>query len=157
MRHEGQQYTVMGELQLGCDGPCSDDRQARDLAPMHHAVVKDKWRLGAERPEESRQSHGRSTWCMIRARVYGGWDGDEDGVGQIKEEGDGMLERLKALKLGGGWTGVDIVADLSVWASKPEAPLVQMNGGDGCTWRRLEACIKMKQKSWRRRVRPVLR
>ena len=54
---------------------------------------------------------------------------------------------LKALKLGGGWTGVDIVADLSVWASKLEAPLVQMNGGDGCMWRRLEACIKMKQKS----------
>ena len=41
-----------GELQLGCDVPCSDDGQARGFAPMHHAVM-DKWRLGDEGPEES--------------------------------------------------------------------------------------------------------
>jgi len=58
----------------------------------HHTVVKDKWRLGAKGPEESRRSHRRSTWCVIRARVYGGRDGDEDGVSQVKEEDDGKLE-----------------------------------------------------------------
>ena len=52
---------VKGELQLGCDVACGDDGQARGLAPMHHVVVKDKWRLGADGPEESGQSHRRST------------------------------------------------------------------------------------------------
>ena len=83
---------VKGELQLVCDVPCGDDGQARGLAPMHHAVVKDKWRLGAEGLEESRWSHGRSTWCTIRARVHEGRDDDEDGVGQVKEGGDGEFE-----------------------------------------------------------------
>jgi len=55
---------VKGELQLGYDGPCGDDGQTGGLAPMQHAVVKDKWRLSAEGPEESGQSHGRSTWCI---------------------------------------------------------------------------------------------
>ena len=44
---------VESELHLGCDVPCGDDGQARDLAPMHHVVVKDKWKLGAEGSEES--------------------------------------------------------------------------------------------------------
>jgi len=29
---------------------------------------------------------------MIKARVHGGRDGDEDGVGQFKKKGDGKLE-----------------------------------------------------------------
>jgi len=49
---------VKVELQLGCDGPCGDDKQAKGLAPMHHMVVKDKWSLGAEGPEEFGQSRG---------------------------------------------------------------------------------------------------
>ena len=66
----------------------TDDGQARDLAPMHHTVVMDKWRLGAEGPEESRWIHGRSTWCTIIARVHGG----RDGVGQVKQEDDGKFK-----------------------------------------------------------------
>ena len=58
---------VKGEFQLGCDVPCGEDGQARRLASMHHAVVKDKWRLDAKGSEEFGRSHGRSTWCMIRA------------------------------------------------------------------------------------------
>src|SRR6266540_4355263 len=50
----------------------------------------------AEGPEEAGRSHGRSTWCTIRARGRGRWD--EDGVGQV---GEG---------LGGGRTRVDIEA-----------------------------------------------
>jgi len=69
---------VKGELQLGWDGPCGDDEQARGLTRMHHVVVMDKWRLGAEGPEEFGRSHGRY--------------GDEDDVGQVKEEDDGKLE-----------------------------------------------------------------
>ena len=69
---------VKGELQLGRDVACGDDGQARGLAPMHHAVVKDKWRLGAEGPEDSGRTHWQSTWCMIGARVHGGRNGDED-------------------------------------------------------------------------------
>ena len=83
---------VKGELQLGCDVPCGDDEQARGLAPMHHAVVKYKWRLGAEGPEESGWSHGRSTWCAIRARVHEERYGDEDSGDQVREEGDGEFE-----------------------------------------------------------------
>ena len=83
---------VKGELQLGCDGSCGDDEQARGLVPMHHVVVKDKWRLGAERSEESGRSHGRSTWRVTRARLHERRDGDEDGVGQVKKEGDDKLE-----------------------------------------------------------------
>jgi len=71
MRRDGRWHVVKGELQLGCDGPCGDDKQAKGLAPMHHMVVKDKWSLGAEGPEEFGRSHGQSTWCAIRARVYG--------------------------------------------------------------------------------------
>ena len=59
---------------------------------MHHAVVKDKWKHGAKGPEESGRSHGRLTWCTIRAKVHEERNGDEDGVGQIKKEGDGKLE-----------------------------------------------------------------
>ena len=59
---------------------------------MHHAVVKDKWWLGAEGPEESKRSHGRSIWCTIRARVHEGRDSDDDVVSQAKEEGDGKFE-----------------------------------------------------------------
>jgi len=33
---------VKSELQLECGVPCSDDSQVRDLAPIHHAVVKNK-------------------------------------------------------------------------------------------------------------------
>jgi len=83
---------VKGELQLGCDGLCGDDGQAGGLAPMHHAVVKDKWRLGAEVPEESGWSHERSTWCTIKARVHGERDCDEDDIGQVREEGNGEFE-----------------------------------------------------------------
>ena len=90
MRHDDRQH--VGELQLGCDGPCCDDGQARGLVSMHHAMLKDKWRLGAEGPEKSGRIHAQSTWCTIRARVYGGRDDDEDGVGQVKVEGDGKLE-----------------------------------------------------------------
>ena len=79
---------VKGELQLGCDVPCGDDGQARGLAPMHHAVAKDRWRLGVEGLEES----GRFTWCTIRGRLHGGRDGDDDNIGQVKEEGGGKLE-----------------------------------------------------------------
>ena len=93
MRHGGRWYVVKGELQLGYDGPCGDDEQARGLAPMYHAGVKDKRRLGAEGPEESERSHGRFTWGTIRVNVHGGRDGDGDGVGQAKEEGDGKLEQ----------------------------------------------------------------
>jgi len=75
---------VKGELQLGCDGLCGDDGQAGGLAPMHHAVVKDKWRLGAEVPEESGWSHERSTWCTIKSRVHRERDCDEDGIGQVR-------------------------------------------------------------------------
>ena len=60
---------VKGKLQLGCDVPCVDDGKARGLVPIHHGV-KDKWRIGAEGPEESGWSYGRSTWCTIRVRVY---------------------------------------------------------------------------------------
>ena len=60
-RRDGRRHAVKGELQLGFGGPCSDDVQARDLAPMHHAVAKNNWRLGAEGLEESGRSHGRST------------------------------------------------------------------------------------------------
>ena len=63
---------VKGELQLECGVPCSDDSQVRDLAPIHHAVVKNKWGLGAEGFKESGWSHGRSVWCTIRARIHGG-------------------------------------------------------------------------------------
>ena len=56
---------VKGELQFGRDIPCGGDGQAGGLVPIDHAVVKDKWRLGAESPEESERSHGRSTWCTI--------------------------------------------------------------------------------------------
>jgi len=70
----------------------TDDGQARDLASMHHTVVMDKWRLGAEGPEESIWIHGRSTWCTIIARVHGARDGDEDGVSQVKEEDDGKFK-----------------------------------------------------------------
>ena len=52
---------MKGELQYRCDVPCSDDGQASDLAVMHLMVVKDKWRLRAEGPEESIHSHERST------------------------------------------------------------------------------------------------
>lgn len=62
LRRDGRQHYGEGELQLGCGVPCGDDEQARDLAPMHHAVVKDKLRLGAEGPEEFGQSHGQFTW-----------------------------------------------------------------------------------------------
>ena len=79
---------VKGELQLGCDVPCGDDGQARGLAPMHHAVAKDRWRLGVEGPEES----GRFTWCTIRARVHGEREVDENGVSQVREEGDSEFE-----------------------------------------------------------------
>ena len=40
---------------------------------------------------ESERSHGRFTWGTIRVNVHGGRDGDGDGVGQAKEEGDGKL------------------------------------------------------------------
>ena len=83
---------VESELHLGCDVPCGDDGQERDLASMHHVVVKDKWKLGAKGPEEYGRSHGRPTWCTIRAKVHEERNGDEDGVGQIKKEGDGKLE-----------------------------------------------------------------
>ena len=63
---------VKGELQLECGVPCSDDSQVRDLAPIHHAVVKNKWGLGAEGFKESGRSHGQSVWCTIRARIHGG-------------------------------------------------------------------------------------
>jgi hypothetical protein len=79
---------VKGELQFGRDIPCGGDGQAGGLVPIHHAVVNDKWRLGAESPEESERSHGRSTWCTIRARVHG----DEGDVDQVKELGDGEFE-----------------------------------------------------------------
>ena len=72
MRCDGRRHRVTSELQFECDGPCGDDGQARGLAPMHHAVVKDKWRLSVEGSEESGRSHGRSTLCMIRTRVHGG-------------------------------------------------------------------------------------
>ena len=62
MRYGGRRHVVKGELQLQRDGPYGDDGQARDLTPMHHAVVKDKLRLGAEGPEEFGQSHGQFTW-----------------------------------------------------------------------------------------------
>ena len=52
---------VKGKLQLECDVPCGDDKQAKGLALMYHVMVKDKWRLGVKGPEESRQSHERST------------------------------------------------------------------------------------------------
>ena len=58
---------VKGELQLVCDVACGDDGQASGLAPLHHEVVKDKWRLGAEGPEESRRSHRRSTSFLCRS------------------------------------------------------------------------------------------
>ena len=83
---------MKGELQLGCDLPCGDDGQARGLALMHYVVVKNKCRLGIEGPVKSRRSHGRSTWCMIRARVHGEREGDEDGVGQVKKEDDDKIE-----------------------------------------------------------------
>ena len=51
---------VKSELQLGCDGPCDDNRQVRGLAPMHHALMKNKWRLGAKGAEESNRSHRRN-------------------------------------------------------------------------------------------------
>ena len=72
---------VKGELQLGCD----DDGQAKGLAPMHYAMVKDELRLRVEGPEKFGRSHERSTWCAVRVRVYVWRDGDEDGINQVKE------------------------------------------------------------------------
>ena len=85
---------VKDEFHLGFDGPCSDDRQERGLASMHHTVVKDKWRLGIEGSKESGRRHGRSTWRMIRARIHGGRDGDEDGVGKSRRK---MIESSSRL------------------------------------------------------------
>ena len=58
MRYGGRRHVVKGELQLERDGPYGDDGQARDLTPMHHAVVKYNWRFGVERPEEFGESLG---------------------------------------------------------------------------------------------------
>jgi hypothetical protein len=60
---------VKGELQLGFDGPCGDNEQERGLAPMHHAVVNDKWKLGAEGPEES----GLWSIHMVRIQSKSTW------------------------------------------------------------------------------------
>jgi len=109
---------VKGELQLGCDGACGDNGQARGLAPMHHAVVKDKWRLDVEGSKESGRRHGRCTRRMIRARIHGGRDGDEDGVGKSRRKMIESSSRLpvrreyerheSVMALGGDWTHVDI-------------------------------------------------
>ena len=55
---------------MGATDHAGGDGQARDLVPMHHMVVKDKWRLGTAGPKKFGWSHGRSTWCTIRARVH---------------------------------------------------------------------------------------
>ena len=78
---------VESELHLGCEVPCGNDGQARDLAPIHHAVVKDESRLGTE----FGRSHGRFIRCTIRAQVHEEREGDEDGVGQVKEIGNDKL------------------------------------------------------------------
>ena len=60
MRHDDCQH--VGELQLGCDGPCCDDEQATGFAPMHHVVVNNKWRYDTEGPKEFGWDYGRSMW-----------------------------------------------------------------------------------------------
>jgi hypothetical protein len=98
MRHGGRQRAMKGKLQLGCDGPCGGDEQAR-LGARHHAVVQDKWRLGVDGPREARQSHTRSTWCSIKAR----WHGDRATMVSVESRGarrrpDTRLRRF-------GWFG----------------------------------------------------
>ena len=104
-----------GELQLGCD----DDRQAKGLAPMHYAMVKDELRLRVEGPEKFGRSHERSTWCTIKERVQGGGrGGDEDGVGHWSSQRLWRLpvrwerERLKGVK---GWR-------------RPDTPILEVAG-----------------------------
>jgi len=104
-----------------CDGPCGDDGQARGLALMHHAVVKDNWRFGTEGPEKPERSHEwsphdhdlrKSTW-MVRWR----WSrrrSSQDGRRWQARVGwlwGGSAEYLKGSKLGGGRTRVDFGGD----------------------------------------------
>src|SRR6266508_3310768 len=79
-RHGGRRCVVKVKRKVHADGP--------------RAVKGEREYAWAEGPEEAGRSHGRSTWCTIRARGRGRQD--EDGVGQV-EEG-----------LGGGRTRVDI-------------------------------------------------
>ena len=58
---------VKGELQLGCDVPCSDDGQARSLMPMHHAVGEgqvEAWHQGTRgvRAVHMVRDQRKSTW-----------------------------------------------------------------------------------------------
>ena len=46
-------------------------------------------RLGSDK---SGRSYRPFRWCAIRARVHGERDSDEDGVSQVKEEGDREFE-----------------------------------------------------------------
>ena len=69
MRCDGQRHYGEGRVPAWVRCNMQYDGQARGFVPMHHAVAKGKWRLSAEWPEEFGRSHGRSTWCTIRARV----------------------------------------------------------------------------------------
>src|SRR6266508_3110961 len=81
-RHGGRRCVVKVKRKVHADGP--------------RAVKGEREYAWAEGPEEAGRSHGRSTWCTIRARGRG--RRDEDGVGQVREG------------LGGGRTRVDIEA-----------------------------------------------
>ena len=69
---------------------CSDDRQARALALMHHAVVKVKWTLALSEPSSPDGVKGNLHDARSEQEyMEGEMVMKIDGAGQVKEDGDG--------------------------------------------------------------------